>query len=101
MPHNAVLTMPVACLAGVRPRAHRTTRIEALVAAYRAGAGVPPIPVRLSTDGAVSLSRDGNHRLAAVRQAGITEVQVAIDARDLPEAQKLAQRARAGAGSTP
>jgi hypothetical protein len=77
---KSVLELPVALLARATTRQRSVERVKSLALAYTSGRDVPPIPVRL-TRGMLQLDGDGNHRLAAVRLAGVTTVRVSIDSR--------------------
>lgn len=65
-------------------------RVYALAAAYRGGQRVPAIPVRINKHGELHLEGDGNHRLAAARLAGVSHVDVIVDARNGPRLRKFA-----------
>lgn len=80
---RTTVTLPLALLDHQKAHPRTTSSVNAVAAAYTEGRDVPPIPVHVSRDGRVKLKRDGNHRLAAARQAGLREVLVCIDARDL------------------
>lgn len=63
------------------PRSER--RVRELSRLYAASRPLAPIPVRWShRRGWLALDRDGNHRLAAARLAGVGSVLVRIDTRD-------------------
>lgn len=76
------LRLELRALSRVRALPRLMERVEALEARYRAREPVPAIPVRITVHGELLLSRDGNHRLAAARRAGVTHVLVRLDARD-------------------
>lgn len=78
-----VLTVPLAMLAAAKASPAFQERIRPLVTSYIQGVPVPPIPVRVSSGGTLKLDRDGNHRLAAARLAGIETVLVSLDERDV------------------
>jgi hypothetical protein len=66
-------------------------RVRALADAYRAGRRIAAIPVRIGRHGAMRLDYDGNHRLAAARLAGLSHVDVIVDARDAALLRKFVQ----------
>lgn len=60
-----------------------------MVTAYRLEHPLPPIPVSFNEHGEVNLSLDGNHRLTAAREAGVIQVTVTCDTRDVFKMQQL------------
>lgn len=72
------LLLKLECLKGAKAAPRFQERLRALEARYRSGLHVPPIPISMSVHGTLSLDRDGNHRLAAARSAGVETVRVRI-----------------------
>ena len=91
---KTTVRVPLSLLAAAPVHARLQERVRPLVLAYQSGPLPPPIPVHLNRHGALLLDADGNHRLAAARVAGVAEVEVAVDSRNVERLTVLAALAR-------
>lgn len=85
-------SVPLTFLSGTRASPRLAERVRAIAAAYREQRPVPPIPIVLTQRGAVVLRGEGNHRLAAARDAAVADVYVSIDRRDAERLDALLYR---------
>lgn len=72
-------------------------KIRGLVAAIQRGDAVPPVPVFVLPGGRFQLNKDGNHRLAAYRFAGVQTIPVEIQEKTTKKAAAKQQEERAKA----
>jgi hypothetical protein len=86
--------MPLTALKNVKPNPRFEHRVATFAQIYTGGGKLPPIPVRIDKHGQLHLARDGNHRLAAAKLAGLAHVDTFCpDERDNDELCAIARRA--------